>query len=596
MANIPVKKKSPKADAIRSSESSTGVRRSRRRKHIMYIQQRDEQEDQAKSSPTKVQSTNKPSTGNRSRSTTTTKIQSTPNDPERQKREEIRHMSRWIEMIIKEGWPLSSVDDEAYRDKIGLSSDITLQQNQVAEVILAMNQLVMKKIGSEMKAARRGAILHSEGIESSRYIVGIVASYMVGPKVTQTLLALGEVHELRSVVKRCSTRQDTTMTADSIAEKHARYIQQQVFSDRYDFNSRELQKWLVCQTAITCNAITKVASLLGIPHVDCQSQLLDKQVKQMLERTKGTTFGVGQLISEVREVIKTAQESKYSSDELRNFLRILDDKEEGWSSGATMIAKFHAKKSDILKAVQHEDEKIIVRCNSLINSDRATKQAQKMLQNLKFIQRRLTTKGHPLSSCREDIQSLLDYADAHSHDIESQWFDHKLGTKYIHPLSKKLKDVNFISGVCKIQRKKFALLNDVETTACQQLKRPTMAASPVGRADDFKAFVCRKERQASLPSRDNISLRSIYHLEEEYSDCDFIIGSSSEMEKVWSDARQHKAAQDDTISVALFEAIMMLRYNWRLWDASTVGDAVEYVKSNTSDEQGQKSKKRRYAT
>lgn len=577
-------KKKCKPDTVLSLESN-GIRRSRRRKHIMYT----EDQEKVDPSPTKVAS---PSLGGREkRSCTAYKIKSVTNDPAHQNREELRHMSRWIEMIIKEKWPLSSVEDEAYRDKIGFSKDIVLQRREVTKVILAMNQLVISKVGSEIKAATRGAIIHSERIESKKYAVGIVASYMVGTKMIRTLIALGEVEELASFAKS-DTRNDATLTADSIAEKHAQYIQQQVFSNRYAINRKELQTWLVCQTAITCNAIVKVASLLGVPHVDCHSQLLDKQVKLMFEQTKGATFGVGQLVSEVKEAIKTVEESESSPDELRTFLRT--DKEDPmvWTSAATMIAKFNARKSDILRAVHRKDEKMIARCNSLVNSDRATKQAQRMLQNLKFIQQRLKTKGHSLSSCRENIKCLLNYAKAHNQDIESHWFDHKLGTTYIHPSFQNLKDVHFLSGVCKIQRREFVLLNDVEKTACHQMKIPKMTKSQADETGDFKAFVCGSERG----SRDKSGRTSIERVEIEYLDCDFICGSASEMEQIWSDARHYKAAQDDVISGALFEAIMMLRYNWRLWDASTVVDAVEYVKSNPSDvEHVQKSKKRKQA-
>lgn len=328
-----------------------------------------------------------------------------------------------------------------------------------------------------------------------------------------------------------------------------------------------------------------MAQLLEIPQVDCHGHLLDLQVGEMLERTQGTTFGMGQIILQVQQVLQTV--TRNSSQDLSN-KRHLPSRD--WSAGASLMAKFNHQKFDILRAVQSMDAELMTtRCKSLIHSDRATQQVEQKLANLTLVKQRLARPGHSLSACRDDLQSLLDYVKAHHNDVQSHWFDHKLGTKYIHRLSKMLGNIDFVSGVCKIQKRHFALMNDDEQKACQRILGPE---SRIEVKDDFAAFVYRNDRTKSSPPVTTYSARGD---SSSLGVADFIGGSAVEMDQVWSNACRYQNNMSKEDMGNLLEPIIMLRYNWRLWDERIVAEAMENIRPiNTNDDEEQVGKKRKH--
>lgn len=647
----------PSPDAAVSSQHSpdavdswnNGRRRSLRRKHTMYAEQKerddsdeelDDEEEARKKANAKMKPTRKTAVETKKRKGKSS-LKKAPAEPrtqtrknlkvaptteggtkkrkcepiatpivtpqakeqeERQRKEEVRAMTRWLEMILKENWPLSSIDDPEYRKQIGLSSGITFTLNQAIPVILEMNKLVVSKVSQEMKASHKGSILHAGKIVSTKFLSGVIASYMVGNARTQSLIAFGEVPSLeehaKSVMNMKHNADGQTVDYSHVGKEVANYIREHVFCKRYGFRVEEVQKWLVCQTATSSYGHREVASNLGIPHVDCHSQLLSYQVNEMLEQTKDTPFGVGHILPETSQVIQALSANKNTTEELRSFLNMDLKEKDGWSSGGTLLSKFRKKQYDVLKVV-HQDEALRKRCMSLIHSNQAIQQGEKMLLNLQFIGERLARKGRSLNGCRKDLQSLLDFVEAHHPNIQSHWYDHKLGTKYIHGLSETLQDGDFVRGVCKIQQQNYALLTGEEKKACQGLIKQSIGSvrSSENGGDqqeeddfDFKAFVRRNDMMQSsyfhaVNTAANAHNPSTCWMGKRvnYWNCDFICGSSVGMDRVWSDAQPYKKKlQSESMSVDLFESILMLRYNMRLWGHCTVADAMQIVKTNNS--------------
>ena len=56
--------------------------------------------------------------------------------------------------------------------------------------------------------------------------------------------------------------------------------------------------------------------------------------------------------------------------------------------------------------------------------------------------------------------------------------------------------------------------------------------------------------------------------------CDFILGSAAEVERLWSIATNVLTDERKNTSPLMLEALLFLRVNERLWDASTVKQAI----------------------
>ena len=68
-----------------------------------------------------------------------------------------------------------------------------------------------------------------------------------------------------------------------------------------------------------------------------------------------------------------------------------------------------------------------------------------------------------------------------------------------------------------------------------------------------------------------------------YHNCDFILGSSAEIERVWSMAEKLMHKSRYSTAPNLLEAILFLKYNKDYWDLSMVASAVRLVKEENSE-------------
>ena len=65
---------------------------------------------------------------------------------------------------------------------------------------------------------------------------------------------------------------------------------------------------------------------------------------------------------------------------------------------------------------------------------------------------------------------------------------------------------------------------------------------------------------------------------------DHVIGSAAEVERLWSIARYVLTANRSSLAPILLEALLFLRMNRDLWNAKTVMEARQAVKSEAKDE------------
>ena len=66
-----------------------------------------------------------------------------------------------------------------------------------------------------------------------------------------------------------------------------------------------------------------------------------------------------------------------------------------------------------------------------------------------------------------------------------------------------------------------------------------------------------------------------------YCNCDFILGSAAEVERLWSHAELIMRDNRRHISPILFEALLFLKVNRRFWGASLVEEAHGAIKEES---------------
>jgi hypothetical protein len=131
-----------------------------------------------------------------------------------------------------------------------------------------------------------------------------------------------------------------------------------------------------------------------------------------------------------------------------------------------------------------------------------------------------------------------------------------------------------VQGVIKLQLKQFDELSEQEIDAIAKLKLSNAAGAALGGITSL-ANKLEHQRKRKYENCDNRG---------GYINADFIVGSAAEVERWLSTARYLKTSQRAKMSPHLFEEIMMLRFNDRLWDNCTVMTAWDYTRHENKED------------
>ena len=138
---------------------------------------------------------------------------------------------------------------------------------------------------------------------------------------------------------------------------------------------------------------------------------------------------------------------------------------------------------------------------------------------------------------------------------------------YIGPDSEKLPDPFFESGVCKIQNGLTSLLTEEEKMACRHLEEP--GADHANNIALTFADVVEKTKSELQAVR--------------YCNCNCILGSVAEVERLWSIAKNILTPSRNNTSDELFECIIFLKINKNLWDKDLVRQAIDLSRTHNAD-------------
>ena len=86
---------------------------------------------------------------------------------------------------------------------------------------------------------------------------------------------------------------------------------------------------------------------------------------------------------------------------------------------------------------------------------------------------------------------------------------------------------------------------------------------------EYEERLRRRKRQRENPSG--------------YRNCDFILGSAAEVERLWSIATNVLTDERKKMSPLMLEAVLFLRVNCRLWDVQTVKQALHMSRNERID-------------
>jgi hypothetical protein len=260
----------------------------------------------------------------------------------------------------------------------------------------------------------------------------------------------------------------------------------------------------------------------------------------MFKETKADN-GMGSTIDAVQATMTKLKGSNKNMSVLRThtFIKPQLRNQTRWNGAYTMMKTFTVLRNDMI--LTHGDENTDFKMDQSSAFEARAKKIPKMLKAINDITTELQQSKLTISSCRSFLDLLIEEADSQRNIITSEWHNNKFGVKYIGPTSNKIppQSRDFLSGVIKIQRGHASELTLEEKNACKRLKEaPPVNGVAVDESEEeeeetFAARLAKvKESAAGTNKRSHNQMMS--GGQDEYVNCDFVVGSAAEVERQWS--------------------------------------------------------------
>jgi len=302
---------------------------------------------------------------------------------------------------------------------------------------------------------------------------------------------------------------------------------------------------------------------MGVPHIGCTSHKLNLEVKTMVEENvslKTTIDEVHQTMLDCRQKLKTRAMLRNITD-----LSPIIHNATRWSGKYLMFRRYDRIREKINHIATREKATLsIVQTNDLYT--RADRFAN-MLQQVNQVTIELQNRKNTLSDCRFALDTLIESVELYKNNVSSPLYMCSLGTKYIDTEADISLNPVFESGVVKIQRNEFNLMTDAEKDACSKLilERSVLPdANPTA-----------SDHGTSMYQRIQMKKRRRIETESTYRNCDFILGSVAEVERLWSVCNALLSDNRKRMSPLVFESIVFLKENRSYWSQSIISKAIE---------------------
>ena len=261
---------------------------------------------------------------------------------------------------------------------------------------------------------------------------------------------------------------DAKVARNFNAELYTKHFES-IFEDLYDLN---IKTWAKASTADNCATNSKLARLLGLPHVPCSNHLLNPDVKKWVKEDKA----LKNLIENIVRTMKQAKTQKNTAAlSAETHLKLVLHNETRWSGIRSMLACFVRIRDQLIDVAETDGCELEVEESGLF-----VRRCKKYLlhkEQFDTVTKLLQTRLQPLNEARDLLEDIIKENEA-SHKrrlaTRSVLKDCTFVPKRIRLQYEKLhKNAAFESGVCKIQDVKELTLD--EAAACESLLLVNMA-------------------------------------------------------------------------------------------------------------------------
>lgn len=347
------------------------------------------------------------------------------------------------------------------------------------------------------------------------------------------------------------------------------------------------------QTSDSASVNIKLATLLGVPHMPCESHLLQNQTKWWMKKNAdedlfntSTEFSPAGVVTKINALMKSLRTNK-----LRALLRHQTSlvptlgNDTRWTSLAAMLNKYEKLRA-ILGSLRGQPGIELPPETPLFTV--AADMTRKILSDINAVVVGLQEHALPLYKCRELQAILIDFSEQFRADPVNHWYDNNFGTTYIKPDSAKRPDQAFANAAVKMQQRAGHTLNREEKLAVKKwIKKPAVDTRrnnhPVSNSTSIVELL-QKKKEAALGKRKADQVSVGYSMGKEDSSLDHVIGSAAGVERLWSQARYVLTTSRASMAPIMVEAIMFLRDNRDLWDESTVHSARAAVRDGERED------------
>ena len=486
-------------------------------------------------------------------------------------------LHRWMKFVINTNQPLKCVEDGEYRDFS--KAKTCFGKSRFAQNILEVEELVREKIKVEMAEAGLGAIMHDGWTCGGVHYVGLFACYMHKVKEYKNGNMVKVKMEPECVLIACSPMDKIDATGEKDTDHMTTEERQEYDKTTAVFNSQvhvehfrkvfkkyfdiELSKWCKCSIADNTATNRKIAKILNVPHVGCNNHKYNLDIEDWVrsdELFKETLSSVALTMKEAKGSINNVA----VLSEITDLKPILYNKTRWSGKYHTLVERFLRLRDAFIEASNDADADFHIDTTQRFKEN--VERILKPLERMNFVTVNMQHRCILLARCHKFLDKVIEKVEDRNLNSDDKFYNCTFVPKRIRldgPLSP---DLNFESGVVKIQNKMFDELSDVEKDAVRSLLAETnnhqaeVEGDAGGDDDSIDSFV--RISQSDVTNENNTN---------RYVNCDFIFGSCAEVERLWSIAKFILTDERrGRMTPGMFEALLFLKINKRFWGLEDV--------------------------
>ncbi len=434
-----------------------------------------------------------------------------------------------ISMIIKDNMPLSVSDSGSLRALLKIP---TVCRKTVSKYILEMVPFVERAVMENIQPPF--AVMFDGWTQNGQHFIATFATFVRNGAYQEVLLSIRPLG-----------------VGDYSAKKTVEFLEKQL--ERYSLSLADVTAVIGdnCSTnkAIPREISEQICKELSIPLIGCYSHKLNLAVTHWLTETEVDHVKVSFLVKKV-DIIMTQLKHLKCADALRvlTHLKPVKANVTRWSSTYSMLKRYSRIK-DVIKNING-----IVVYLLTPHEDLVIEKVLRSLRDMNDVTKKMQTRGLLLCEARKMFDGLIK--------------DYPIMTKYLVKDAGIVQDPIFDSAVSKIIRQQTdityrAELSDEEKKKVEKLARQTSTPAACKQRKSYADFLLEADESGVC--------------NEIYYDLKFLAPTSNSVERLFSSAKFVLNDYRQSLSKAMFEAIMILKTNMDYWNALTVSSAMSKV-------------------